>query len=34
MQASSDYAEGVIQDTVYEASVSVAISDWGAVLSC
>ena len=34
MQASSDYAQGVIQDTVYEASVSAASPDWCAVLGC
>ena len=33
-QASSDYAQGVIQDTVYEASVSTATPNWCAVLSC
>ena len=33
-QASSDYAQGVVQDTVDEASVSTATSDWCAVLSC
>ena len=33
-QASSDYAQGVIQDTVYEASVSAATPDWCAVISC
>ena len=33
-QASSNYAQGVIQDTVNEASVSTATPDWRAVLSC
>ena len=33
-QASSDYAQGVIQDTVNEASVSTATPDWRTVLSC
>ena len=33
-RASNDYAQGIIQDTVYEASVSTATQDWYAVLSC
>ena len=33
-QAFSDYAQGVIQDTVNEASVSAATPDWCAVFSC
>ena len=33
-QASSDYAQGVVQDIVNEASVSTATPDWRAVLSC
>ena len=33
-QASSDYAQGVVQDTVDEASVSTATPDWRTVLSC
>ena len=33
-QGSSDYAQGVIQDTVDEASVSTATPDWHTVLSC
>ena len=28
------HPQGVIQDIVYEASVSAATPDWGAVLSC
>ena len=34
MQASSDYVQGVIQYTVFEASVNAARPDWCAVLSC
>ena len=30
-QTSSDYAQGVIQDTVYETSVSAATPNWWAV---
>ena len=33
-QASSNYMQGVIQDTVYEESVSAVTSDYCAVLSC
>ena len=33
-QASSDYAQGVVQDTVDETSVSTATPDWRTVLSC
>ena len=33
-QASSDYAQGVVQDTVHKASVSTATPDWPTVLSC
>ena len=33
-QASSDYAQGVIQDTVDEVSLSAATPDWCAVFSC
>ena len=33
-QASNDNAQGVIQYTVYEASVNAATPDWYAVFSC
>ena len=33
-QASSNYAQGVVQDTVDEASVSTATPNWRTVLSC
>ena len=33
-QAFSDYAQDVIQDTIYEASMSAATPDWWIVLSC
>ena len=33
-QASSNYAQGVIQDPVNEASVSTETPDWRTVLSC
>ena len=33
-QASSNYAQGVVQDTVDEVSVSTATPDWRTVLSC
>ena len=33
-QASSNCAQGVVQDTVDEASVSTATPDWRAVLRC
>ena len=35
-QASSDYVQGVVQDTVYEhcLSVNAATPDWCALLSC
>ena len=34
MQASSDYVQGVVEDTVDEASVSTVTPDWCVVLSC
>ena len=33
-QASSNYVQGIVQDTVDEASVSTATPDWCTVLSC
>ena len=33
-QASSDYVQGIVQDTVDEASVSIVTPDWCTVLSC
>ena len=34
MQASSNYAQGVVQDIVDEVSISTATPDWRTVLSC
>ena len=33
-QPVTNYAQGVIQDSVYEANVSAATPDWCAVLRC